>query len=201
MRKQFYILIGKSGSGKGTQAQLLKDYLFKKGVINVKHITTGGAMREFITDNKSYTHDLARPLLENGDLMPEFFAIWNWANAFINNINIEDSIILDGAPRALDEAYILQKAISYYGYIDLKVVYLDVSDAWAISRLEERGRSDDNNKGKVDKKMDWFGDKVLPVVNWYKSTDGLTNSFCHVNAERNIDEVNNDIIKWIQSHE
>ncbi len=201
MQKQFYILIGKSGSGKGTQAALLKDYLLKNGHTSVKHITTGGAMREFLASNQSYTHDLARPLLENGDLMPEFFAIWNWTQAFINNIGAHDSIILDGAPRALDEAYILQKAISYYGYSGARVIYLDVSDTWAMSRLGERGRSDDSDMDKVNKKMSWFGDIVLPVVGWYKSTDGLVSSFYHVNAEHEVNKVSDDIIKWIQSHE
>ena len=47
MDKKFFILIGRSGSGKGTQAELLKTYLNNQGVQDIKYLTTGKSFRSF----------------------------------------------------------------------------------------------------------------------------------------------------------
>ena len=183
MPKKFFIIIGKSGSGKGTQAPMLKQYLLGDGHQSVKHITTGGAIREFLKNNNSYTADIMRDVVDGGGILNDFLAIWNWANVFINNINEQDSIILDGAPRKLSEAKIIDDAIKTYGYDDTSVIYINVSDKWAIEKLGTRGRSDDNNIENVKKKMEWFASDVLPVIDWYKNINTKV-KFYHINGEQ-----------------
>ena len=199
MPKQFYIIIGKSGSGKGTQAPLLKAYLESTGHQSVKHITTGGAMREFVATHQSLTRDLASNMMEKGELLPPFFAIWNCINILINNLNKSDTIILEGAPRELSEAKILGGIFPFYGYNDVNVIYIDVSDTWAIQRLIDRGRSDDSDRDKVEQKMEWFAKDVLNVIDWYKHINTQV-KFLHINGEQSPEQVFADIKKSIKMY-
>lgn len=197
VQKQFYIILGKSGSGKGTQASKLKDYLLANGHSSVCHVTTGGALREFVSNSKSLSSKLMGSIMIEGRSLPDFIAIWNWNNIFINSINGEETIILDGAPRKGVEAKILDEAIDYYGYDNVIVVYIDVTDAWAIQRLVGRGREDDSDIDKVKNKMEWFATDVLEVIDWYKNYNTKV-KWIHVNGEKSIDEVFNSIIEILK---
>ncbi len=193
--KQFFIFIGRSGCGKGTQAELLKTYLESKNEnLKVTHITTGGGFREFINSDTLSAKN-AKLINDTGGLQPEFLAIWNWANIFINTLTGEETVMLDGAPRRLIEVTALHSAINFYGYAKVKVVYLDVTDDWATNRLIERGRDDDSTAEEIQKKMDWFKNDILPVVDWYNNDPEY--QFLHINGERSIDDIHSDIISRI----
>ena len=66
-----YLLYGKSGSGKGTQAQLLKDYLESQGK-TVIYIETGKLFREFSAAHQDFMGDHVRSVIDAGKLMPAF---------------------------------------------------------------------------------------------------------------------------------
>jgi adenylate kinase len=199
--KNFFIMIGRSGSGKGTQAELIKSYfenVYKEKSLDkkIKHITTGGNFRELI-ESDIYTAKLSKEIVNTGGLMPEFLAIWNWANIFVKNMEGDEDIILDGAPRKLIEMQALDSVMNFYGFKRATVVYIDVTKEWAIEKLEERGREDDKNRKEIDKKMEWFENDVKKVIEWY-SEDPKYN-FIHVNGEREIQDINTDILKKINN--
>lgn len=199
--KFFFIMIGRSGSGKGTQAELVKSYfenLYKENNLNieVKHITTGGNFRKFIETN-NFTAKQSVDIINQGGLMPEFLAVWNWSNIFVENMTGSESVILDGAPRKLIEMQALDSVMSFYGFKKAVVIYIDVTKEWAVQRLEERGREDDKNRKEIDKKMGWFENDVKKVIEWY-SQDPKYN-FVHVNGERDIQDIHADIIKKIEN--
>lgn len=190
MHKQFYILIGRSGSGKGTQAELLKSLLeSKRGT--VKHITTGGGFREFISED-NFVAKTAREVNEVGGLQPEFLAIWNWSNIFINNVAGDTSVILDGAPRKVYEMQALHSAITFLKYENPVVLYVDVSEGWAKERLLYRGRDDDKNIQDIEKRLSWFETDVLPVVDMYLRD--LRYKVIHINGEQSVDDVHKEIL-------
>jgi adenylate kinase len=184
MQKFAFVLIGRSGSGKGTQAQLLKDYLNSKGA-DTKHFTTGGEFREFV-EKDNFVSKTAKASYEKGDLFPEFLAIYNWTNIFIKNVDENTSVILDGAPRRVDEAKLLNDAFSYLGYENLVPIYFDISRTGSKNRLLSRGRSDDVEKN-IEARLDWFDLEVLPVVDFYKEKYG--ESFIHLDAEKSVEEI------------
>ncbi len=194
--KEFYIIMGRSGSGKGTQSELLKSFL-EKGIqanVNKKflHITTGVGFREFI-EGDSASAVISKKITNAGGLNPEFLAIWNWSNIFINNLSGDESVILDGAPRKEVELKALESAIDFYGYKKVTVIYINVRKEWAIDRLISRGRSDDNQKEEQDKKMKWFEEDVFPCINLYKQSD--KNNFIEINGEQSIENVQKEIIE------
>ena len=195
--KKFFILIGRSGSGKGTQAELLIKHLEEKEYQSVKHFTTGEGFRDFIKTENNYSAEVSRQIVNSGGLMPNFLAVWNWTNLFIKNIQEDDTIILDGAPRKIVELEALARAIKFYKFQKPIVIYFDVSESWAMNRLKERGREDDADMENIKKKMEWFFEDVLPCVEFYKDNE-WTSNFIHVNGEQAVEEVHDEVVKKIK---
>jgi adenylate kinase family enzyme len=191
-QKEFYIIMGRSGCGKGTQAELLKKYLEEQGAEKVLHVTTGGGFRKLI-EGETYAAKVARTLTESGGLAPEFLAIWVWSSVFIENISGVETVILDGAPRRTDEVIPLKGAISFFGYGKPIVIYVDVSEAWAVDKLISRGRTDDNAPSEQEKKMKWFNEDVVPCIEEFKKEN--SSQFIQVNGEQTIEEVHKEIIR------
>jgi adenylate kinase family enzyme len=195
-QKQFIIILGRSGAGKGTQALLLKKVLEEKGYEKVEHITTGGGFRAF-NEGGSYAARCAKEINDRGGLQPEFLAIWNWSGIFINLLQGNETVILDGAPRKIDERVALSSAISFFGYTKPIVIHLDAPESWSLERLEERGREDDLKPESTARKMSWFDEQVLPVIEAY-THDPLVH-FMHINGKQSIDEVHKEILAKLDS--
>ncbi len=194
-QKEFFIIMGRSGCGKGTQADLLKKVLEGRGSSTggekVLHVTTGGGFREFI-DGDSYAAKVSKEITNTGGLNPEFLAIWNWSNIFIKNLQGDESVILDGAPRRVDEMAPLHSAVQFYGFGKPTVIYLNVSETWAMDKLASRGREDDRNRVEQEKKMEWFNEDMLPCIEKYMHDPRY--AFIHVNGEQTVEEVHSEII-------
>ena len=193
-----YIIMGRSGGGKGTQVDLFKKYLEEKGVENVLHVTTGGGFRAFI-ESDSHVAELAREVNDKGGLQPEFLAIWNWTNTFINNLKGNETVILDGAPRMPIELDTLRTAIPFLGYNGATIIYLDVSEAWAVDKLTSRGRADDKDMEAMMRKMKWFTDHVEPCVKVYEKDSSY--KFVRVNGEQTMAEVHAELVSKVEAIE
>lgn len=194
--KKFFIILGRSGSGKGTQALLLKKVLEEKGVENITHITTGGAFREFIQSD-NYVANLAREVKDAGGLQPEFLAVWNWSNIFITSFKGQETVILDGAPRKPFEVSVLHSAISFLGYEKPVVIYLDVTESKAREHVATRGRDDDRDEANVTNRMSWFETDVLPTLEVYLQDPRYT--VLHINGNQSIDEVQKEIMTKLEA--
>lgn len=196
MQKQFFILIGRSGSGKGTQAELLRSTLMNQGVEKVIHVTTGGGFRDFITKD-NYVAKLAKNINDTGALQPEFLAVWGWSNFFIDNLKGGETIILDGAPRKPFEVHVLHSAINFLGYQKPIVIYLETSESVSRKHIALRGREDDKIESDVTNRMDWFETDVLPTLDVYLNDPRYT--VLHINGNQTIEEVQNEIMQKLNS--
>lgn len=195
MEKKFYIIVGRSGSGKGTQAELLKKFLEERGASKVLHVTTGGGFREFIAGD-SYVATLSKELTNTGGLNPEFLAIWNWSNIFIKNLSGNETVILDGAPRRMGEMEPLHSAIKFFGYEIPVIIHLNVSETWAMEKLTSRGREDDTMRIEQEKKMEWFNNNVLPCLDAYSRDPRYI--FMHINGEQSIEDVHAELVSKLE---
>ena len=114
LNKDTYIVIGASGSGKGTQVSLLKEYISKKDPSTpIFYVQTGAHFREFIKSD-TYAAEIARKVQEKGGLLPSFLAMWIWSDLFVKNLTGNEHLILDGAPRTLTEAHHLDHAMKFF---------------------------------------------------------------------------------------
>ncbi len=191
--KKFFIIIGRSGCGKGTQTELLQQVLEKNGAEKVLHFTTGGGFRKF-GESGSYSAKLSKEVNNSGGLSPEFLAVWNWSNIFIENLQGNETVILDGAPRRLMEVEPLHSAVHFYGFADhATVIYLNVTESFALARIAERNREDDNILEHANRKMEWFEKDILPILDLYSHDPRYT--FLHINGEQSIEEVHKEILE------
>lgn len=186
--------MGRSGSGKGTQAEKMAEYLRQNDNNNIFHMESGQRFRNFITQDY-YTSKLSNNVNEVGGLQPEFLSVWAWTSELIENMTEDSHLLLDGTPRRLSEAYILDSAFNFFNREKVKVIYINVSAEWASNRLRERGRHDDLDESDIQNKMNWFDTEVIPVINYYK--DYSKYSFHEINGEQSVDDVHNQIMKVI----
>jgi len=84
-KKQAYIIIGRSGCGKGTQAELLINNLKNDLNRKVFDLQTGDKFRTFVK-GEGYTNKLAKEIGDRGELQPMFLALSLWSVDFIENL-------------------------------------------------------------------------------------------------------------------
>jgi len=190
-----FIFIGRSGCGKGTQAKLLNEFLKKNHTAyDVFYLQTGQYFRDFVAKD-GYSNKIASRVMEEGGRQADFLAVWIWSNAFLENIENKEHLVIDGTPRSLDEARILDTAMKFYNREKPFVIYMDVSREWSEERLLARGRADDLEIEDIRKRLDWFEGDVLPAVDFYRDNNDY--NFINVNGEQPIEEVNKEIIEKV----
>ena len=148
------ILIGRSGCGKGTQIEKLTQFVEDKDWNRVFHLEAGDRFRNFIKDN-SYSSDLAKEIADEGGLQPEFLSIWAWGGELAKKFDKDQHLFIDGTPRRLIEAKILESVFDFYNIEKVNIIYLNVSRDWATNRMKARGRADDLEDHDI--KKDWIG--------------------------------------------
>ena len=189
------IFFGPSGSGKGTQAELLEKYLKKinpdKEVI---YFGTGERLRAFV-ESDTHTSRRVKEILNQGGLLPAFLTIWAWAGSLIDHFKEGGHLIFDGICRKVSEAPVFDGAMKFYKREKPEIVVLHVSEEWAMKRLKERGRHDDK-EGDIRKRLDWYKTDVLPTIEFFKNNPDY--QFHEINGEQTIENVHQEIIKKLE---
>ena len=182
------IFIGRSGCGKGTQADLLKDRISRldEKKRQILYVETGERFRQFIR-GESFSSKLSKIAYEHDERQPDFLACSMWTAMLLNELEEDMHLVFDGAPRALSEAEMLTSALNFYKREQPTVIYLNVSRDWSERRLLSRGRTDDLNLAKIDKRLDWFDRDVMPAVEYFRHNPYYR--FFDVNGEQPIEVV------------
>jgi adenylate kinase len=192
---KIFVFLGRSGCGKGTQADLLMNFLLKKDSDSkTLHIESGSLLREFAKGD-GYTNQLVKSAIESGTLVPEATIVALWTDYLTQNFTGVENIVFDGCPRKLQEAYLLGSILKFYNLIKPNVFFMDVSREWAHDRLVGRGRKDDSPES-IKKRLDWFETEVLPSINFFKN-DPFYN-FIVINGEQTIPAVHDEILTKLQ---
>jgi len=217
MKPLSFALIGRSGCGKGTQGELLMKHFG-----NLFNVSTGGLLRDLAKLDTSAGKGIKK-ILENGGLAPDFVIIGLWMRELCNNIKDDQGILLDGAPRRVIEAQAIDEFMDFLDRKDAFFpILIDVSREEAFSRLTNRrickdcgklipwigeskelkkcdacggelyNRPDDNPEA-INNRLDYYEDKVVPVVNYYKDKNRLV----IINGEQPIEKVFEDVLKAV----
>lgn len=176
-----FVFLGRSGSGKGTQAQLLKKFL-EDGGYDVIYIYTGDQGRKLAKENTLVGHWI-KGVLERGDFFLNWTAIYLWFSVVREKlVNKNQIIIFDGTPRKLPEAEVVDSLMKDLGRSVPIPVYLDISNKEAQSRLLARGRSDDTENA-ISSRLDFFEKDVVPIIKNYGDRA------LKINGEGSVEEV------------
>jgi len=115
---KIYLFFGPPGSGKGTQASLIKEKF------NICTISTGDIIRSYLTRNHPLSDEL-RSYVKKGQLVPSSLINQILKNE-LQNLNLKE-VILDGYPRTVDQLNFLIENIAkpiftVYFQIDLDTI-------------------------------------------------------------------------------
>jgi adenylate kinase len=139
------VLLGAPGSGKGTQAARLRDYL------QVPHISTGDLLRAAVAAGTPLGLK-AKVVMEAGQLVSDDIVL-GMLEERLRKDDCVNGFILDGYPRNLAQADALNGLLARLNQPLDAVVQLDVPSEVIVGRCEIRykaeGRKDDNPDGGV----------------------------------------------------
>jgi len=124
------ILLGPPGSGKGTQAERIRNEL------KIPHISTGDMLREAIKNNTPIGKEV-KQYLDSGKLVPDETII-NMISERISKPDCNGGFLLDGFPRTINQAKGLDALLKGLKRSIDKVINLAVSEDVLIERLSGR---------------------------------------------------------------
>lgn len=160
--------MGPQGSGKGTQVRALQEY-FNAQEEGHSLFQTGEMFRTLQQKNSFVAHKV-QGTLDKGTHQPLALSVALWGHVFIKYSTPEKHHILDGFPRRLEEAKLLNEMLEFCERMPVDVIFLDIDDETAISRLKGRNRADDTDAG-IKKRMEFYKEHTAPIVPYYKAHD------------------------------
>jgi adenylate kinase len=208
------ILLGPPGSGKGTQAERIKNTL------NVPHISTGDMLREAIKNNTPIGKEV-KQYLDSGKLVPDETII-NMISERISKADCKDGFLLDGFPRTINQAKGLDSLLKGLKRKIDKVINLAVSEDVLIERLSGRRscakcgtpyhvaykspkkentcdrctgqlyQRDDDKPETIKNRFQVYQKQTAPLLDYYKDV------VININGNQNIELISKNIASVIQ---
>lgn len=126
------VLLGPPGSGKGTQAERLVEAL------HVPHLSSGHLLREAVAARTPLGRQ-AKPIIERGGLVPDRL-VSDMIAERIQRKDAERGFILDGFPRTVAQAKMLEQALAKQGQELDAVLQIAVTEEALIGRVLRRAR-------------------------------------------------------------
>ncbi len=183
------VLVGRSGSGKGTQARLLLERLKKH---SVAHLETGKFMRSFMK-HQNLTAVIVRRAMAAGKILPSWLAAYTWLKELIEKGKADKHLVYDGAPRKVWEAELIDEVMRWHGRTPALCIYIEISKKEAMRRLLLRGRKDDRIHA-IKSRLNFFESHVRNVIRYYKAAGRII----VVDGERPIEDIFTDINKKLR---
>ena len=185
------VIFGKPGSGKGTQADFLKDKY------DLYHISTGDLFRKNIS-NRTDLGIEAKSFLDNGDLVPDIVTIKMLENEVLANKDA-NGFIFDGFPRTLNQAESLDIFLESINQKISATIALEVDEDELITRLLDRGkttnRSDDQDIEKIKNRFNEYNNKTSILIDFYQKQS----KFYSVNGHGSVDDITSRLFNLVDS--
>ena len=212
----YIIMLGAPGAGKGTQADILSKEM------NLPHIASGDLFRQAL-EERTEIGLLAKSYMDKGELVPDEVAI-KMILERINQPDCTSGCLLDGFPRTLHQAKVLDEALREQGKSIDKAIYIEVPNEELVKRLSGRWlcrtcqtpcnmtSSPPKTPGKCDKcggelyqrsddreetvrdRLNIFFAQTVPILDYYKKQ----NKLIRVNGNLGMQAVAKEIISALK---
>lgn len=207
-----YSFTGPQGSGKGTQASLIKKQF------NTPFVVTGDIIRAEIAKRTNLGKKAAE-LINKGNIVT--LEIWqSLMGEYLKSADLSAGLLLDGSPRNLEQAEALEGIIAQKNLPSVKIIYLKIERSTATKRLIKRRicpigqeslttdfcdehqvktitRDDDTPKA-IDRRLDLYFEQTHPIIDFYRKKG---NEIIEINGQQSIEKVNKDLIKELRKRD
>lgn len=183
------VFLGPPGAGKGTQCERLASRL------NIEHLSTGEILRAYAEQDHPLSQQ-ARDAMSGGHLVPDDMIV-GMVKDRLESPECRNGFLLDGFPRTLMQAELLQEHLEARNTPLDAVLELEVPDEVLFYRLLKRGRADDNVNA-VRKRLRSYKAETRTVVDYYDKLKILY----RVSGAGTIDDVTqriNDVVHRLHS--
>lgn len=203
------LLYGPPGSGKGTQAAMLRERF------DIPHISTGDILRAEVAEGTPLGRK-AQPIMARGDYVPDDIMIGIIRNRLAQP-DTDKGFIMDGFPRTIPQAEALDALLKDLAKGFDRVVYLKVETPELVRRLAGRmtcptdqktypagttvcpvhrvplAQREDDRPEAVRQRIEVYLEKTLPLLDHYRRL-GLVSE---VEGVGTIDEIHSRILKVV----
>lgn len=169
------VLLGPPGAGKGTQAVILSEKL------GIPHISTGDLFRANIGEGTDLGKE-AQEYIDAGKLVPTEVTA-RMVKARLQEDDAKDGFLLDGFPRTVEQADILNGFLEEFGTTLDAVINFQVSEDVVVERMLGRGRADDN-EDTIRTRLEVYRSETAPLIDYYG--DHIIN----ITAEGTVEDIN-----------
>jgi adenylate kinase len=152
------VLLGKQGSGKGTQGERLARHF------GMQHLSTGQLFRDSAEVEVKAGLE-AKDYMDRGELVPDDLVVAVVEERFGNVNEVLPGFVLDGFPRTRLQALELDRILAAHP-LDI-VVNLDVPTDIVVERMRARGREDDTEDS-IRKRLALYDSETKPLVEFYR---------------------------------
>jgi adenylate kinase len=203
------LLYGAPGSGKGTQANMLRSRF------GIPHIATGDMLRAEIEQGTALGRE-AQPILAKGGYVPDAIMI-GMIRERLQLPDCKNGFILDGFPRTIPQAVALDELMVELGRRFDRVLYLRVDTPELLRRLSGRlvcpecqrtyppgtesckadgtplvQREDDKQEA-VKPRIEIYLNKTIPVLDHYRVEDLVS----EIDGRGTIDDISGQVLAAI----
>lgn len=212
------IILGPQGSGKGTQAKLLAEAL------NLVHVEVGAVLRGEAREDTQLGKKINRIVNQEKELVPDEI-IDEVLHVRVKKIPAEKGVIVDGAPRKIDQLDEVESAFRENGRKIDKVIYINIPESESVERLSKRcacavckknlvlendisnieekcpacggevTQREDDTPEGIKKRLKIFFSETLPVIEHYRQKGMLV----EVDGKNEVNQVLKDILDKIES--
>lgn len=163
------IFIGPQGSGKGTQIEKLdKTMIEKDPVRRVVDIQTGRRFRALAARSETFAEKKVAATLDSGMLQPDFLTHILWGEAMLDQLDPKSHLLIDGFPRTVGQAHVLDNALNFFERQPLHIINLDTPEEVVRERMHSRARADDT-EASIEERLRWYREDTLPVLDYYRT--------------------------------
>ncbi|MGI6457113.1 MAG: adenylate kinase [bacterium] len=192
-----FSILGPPGCGKGTQAKLIQERL---GYV---HVSSGDIFRHAIAREDPNALKV-QDLMKRGELVPDEIIkdmVEKELSELIEQNKNLHGFILDGFPRTVGQAELLDSIAEDLNLRFIGMVNLNVPEPVLIERLLERGKGaeqrPDDNEEVIRARMKVYDDKTFPLISYFTKRNQLVN----VDGVGDVEEIYNRLVPILEDLE